>query len=427
MPDTPTPPFELVARIGIDWADQKHDVSLQAAGSEKIERRQIAHTPEAITEWIAGLRQRFDGRPVGIAIETSRGPLVHALLEHDFVFLYPVNPRSLARFREAFTPSGAKSDRPDADLLLELLCKHPDHLRQWKPDDEATRALRRLSEHRRNSVELGTKLTQQLRAALKEYFPQALAWIGEDLTSALACDFLLEWPTLQAVKRVRPDTLRRFYTAHHCRQADLIERRIQEIRDAVPLTNDPAILETSVLLVQTLCRQLKALRPSIDRFDDEIEKRLDAHEDAEIFRSFPGSGAALAPRLLSLFGSQRDRFQSARDIQLLSGIAPVTEQSGKTRWVRWRWSASTFQRQSIHEFAQHSIRHCDWARAYYEIQRERGKKHHVAVRALAFKWLRILWRCWQDRVPYDDASYTRALIARGSPIAARLHPAPAIA
>src|SRR5690606_30573108 len=137
-----------------------------------------------------------------------------------------------------------------------------------------------------------------------------------------------------------------------------------------PLTSDPAIIETSVLLVQTLCRQLKALGPSIRRFDDEIQKRFDEHEDAELFNSFPGSGKALAPRLLTLFGSERDRFESAEDIQLLSGIAPVTEQSGKSRWVRWRWAASTFQRQSIHEFAHHSIRSCDWARAYYEIQRE---------------------------------------------------------
>jgi transposase len=413
-------PLELAARIGIDWADQKHAVSLQAAGSDKIERRQLDHTPEAIVEWITGLRQRFQGRQVGIAIETSRGPLVHALLEYDFLILFPVNPRSLARFREAFTPSGAKDDSPDADLLLELLLKHPDRLRRWMPDDEATRALRRLSEHRRKSVELGTKLSQQLRAALKEYFPQALSWVGDDLTSPLACDFLLEWPTLQSLQGVKPNTLRKFYYGHNCRRGDLIEQRIQEIHNATPLTSDPAIIETSVLLVQTLCRQLKALGPSIRRFDDEIQKRFDEHQDAELFNSFPGSGKALAPRLLTLFGSERDRFESAEDIQLLSGIAPVTEQSGKSRWVRWRWSASTFQRQSIHEFAQHSIRCCDWARAYYEIQRERGKKHHVAVRALAYKWLRVMWRCWKDRLPYDDAAYTRSLIERGSPVAARL-------
>ena len=166
----------------------------------------------------ATLRQRYANRLVGIAVETSRGPLVHALLEHDFVVLYPVNPRSLKRFRETFTPSGAKDDRPDADLLCEMLAKHRDRLRAWLPEDVETRALRRLVESRRGTVDLRTKLTQQLTAALKEYFPQALEWAGEDLSSALACDFLLTWPTLDAVQRARRKTVERFYTTHNCRR-----------------------------------------------------------------------------------------------------------------------------------------------------------------------------------------------------------------
>lgn len=414
---------EFAARIGIDWADQKHDVSLRPADSTGVERRQIKHSPEAISEWVAEIRERFDGRPVAIALESSRGPLVHALLEYDFLVLYPVNPRSLARFREAFTPSGAKDDAPDADLLLEILEKHAERLRAWMPDEEGTRALRRLNEHRRKMVDLRTKLAQQLRAALKEYFPQALSWAGEELTSNLACDFLLKWPTLESLQRSKANTIRKFYHAHNCRRGDRIEQRIREIQKASPLTTDPAIIEPSVVLVQTLARQIKDLNPGIGRFDEEIQKRFAEHEDAELFRSFPGSGKSLAPRLLTLMGSDRGRFQRAEDVQLLTGIAPVTERSGKRHFVHWRWSASTFQRQSIHEFALHSIRHCEWARVYYELQRGRGKKHHVAVRALAYKWLRIIWRCWKDRLPYDDARYTRALIDRGSPIAARLSPA----
>lgn len=413
-----TEPLEFGAFAGIDWADQKHDISLQVHGSEKVGHIRLDHTPEAIAEWVAQLRSRFEGARVAIALETSRGPLVHALLEYEFLVLFPINPRSLARFREVFFPSGAKDDRPDSLLLLEILTKHRDRLRPWLPDDEATRALRRLGQDRRKMVDLSTKLTLQLRAALKEYFPQALSWAGEDLSSPLACDFLLKWPTLQDLQRVKPKTLRAFFYAHNSRRPDLIEQRIQEIQHARPLTGDPAILQSSVLLVQTLCRQLKALHPSIDHFDREIRKRFDAHPDAEIFRSFPGSGPALAPRMLAVFGSDRDHFDSAEDVQLLAGIAPVTERSGKRTHVHWRWSASAFQRQSFHEFAGHSIRYCAWA--YYDLQRERGKTHHVAVRSLAFKWLRIIWRCWKDRVPYDDKAYVQALRAAGSPLVARM-------
>lgn len=417
-----TPRVTLAARIGIDWADEHHDVSLQEADSTRVERYRLRHTPEALVQWIAQLRERFSGAAVGIALETSRGPLVHALLEHDFIVLYPVNPRSLQRFREVFTPSGAKDDVPDADLLRELLIKHPDRLREWSPDDPETRALRRLAEMRRNLVNQRTQLTQQLRAALKEYYPQALFLAGEDLSRAMATDFLLKWPTLQALQRARPRTIRRFYHDHNCRSGERIEQRLEHIRSTTPLTHDTAILDSSVLLVQALAGQLKALAPSIARFDKEIATRFAAHPDADLFDSLPGSGAVLAPRLLVHFGTDRERFESAEDIQKLSGIAPVTERSGKRVWVHWRWAASTFVRQSFHEFAMYSIRSSPWARAYYELQRERGKDHHPAIRALAFKWIRIIYRCWMTRTPYDESRYVQALIKRGSPIAARLVP-----
>lgn len=412
----------LAATIGIDWADDHHDVSLQETESGRVETLRVTHTPESLMEWIGQLRTRFRGERIGIAIETSRGPLVHALLEHDFIVLYPVNPRSLHRFRETFTPSGAKDDLPDAHLLRELLVKHRDRLRVWKPDDTETRALRRLAEMRRRTVDQRTQLTQQLRAALKEYFPLALVLAGQDLSSEMAADFLLRWPTLQALQRARPHTIRRFYQNHNCRSRDRIAQRINKIRSAVPLTTDLAILETSALLVQTLARQLKALAPSIARFDEEIAARFATHPDADLFESLPGSGAVIAPRLLAHFGSDRERFTSAEDIQKLSGIAPVTERSGKLgkRWVHWRWAASTFVRQSFHEFAMHSIRSSQWARAYYELQRERGKDRHAAIRALAFKWIRILYRCWKSRTPYNEAQYVQSLVRRGSPLAARL-------
>jgi hypothetical protein len=214
--------------------------------------------------------------------------------------------------------------------------------------------------------------------------------------------------------------VRKFYYAHNCRQGDLIEKRLEGIRTATALTTDPAIIEPSVLKVQMLARQIEALRPSIDRYEKEIPRRFAGQDDAHLFDSLPGAGEHLAPRLLVAFGTDRDRFDRATEIQQLTGIAPVTERSGKRTWVHWRWSASTFVRQSFHEFARLSIHHSEWARAYYELQRQRGKGHHAALRALAFKWLRILFRCWKDRIPYDEARYLRALRKRGSPLADRI-------
>lgn len=335
-------PLELAAYIGLDWADARHDVALQEAGSRSIERRRIDHTPEALNEWIAELRHRFGSGPVGICLELSRGPLIYALLQHaDFLMLYPVNPKSLKRFRETFAPAGPKDDPEDAELALELLAKHGDRLKPWKPDTPETRALQRLVEARRNAVDLRTQLTQQLRATLKDYFPQAMDWTGE-LSGPMACDFLRKWPTLEAAQRSRHETVRRFYYGHRCRRGDVIEKRIEEIRVAVPLTRDSAIIETSVLTVQMLVEQLRALGSSIKRYDEEIEKRCQTHPDADLFSALPGAGAALAPRLLAAFGTDRKRFDSATTLQQYSGIAPVVERSGRTCIVHWRWAAPTF-------------------------------------------------------------------------------------
>lgn len=411
---------ELAALVGFDWADTQHAFVLQEVGSPQRERGEINHTPEALTEWLAGLQRRFGGRPVGVCIETFRGPVVHALLEYGFIVLYPVNPKTLKRFREAFAPSGAKDDPADADLLLELIAKHRERLRRWIPDDVETRKLARLTETRRAAVDAMTQLTQQLRAQLKSYFPQALDWAGDDLGSRLATDFLLRWPDLESLRRAQPQTVRKFYYAHNCRRSDQIEARLEAIRTAVQLTTDAAIIEPAKLAVQMLARQLQAIAPTVRQCDEQIAKLFAAHPDVELFRSLPGSGPALGPRLLVAFGTDRDRFADAVEVQEFAGIAPVTIRSGKQHHVQWRWSASSFLRQSFHEFAAHSIQQSVWARSFYEQQRERGKRHHAAVRSLAYKWIRILYRCWKSGEVYDEARYLAALRKQHSPLIERM-------
>jgi transposase len=412
----------LAARVGLDWADGHHDLALLPSDAEQVERLRIPHTPEALREFLGELQRRFKGQPVGICLEKCRGAIVHALLEHDFVRLFPINPLTLSRFREAWAPSRAKDDPTDAEALLEILCKHAHRLRCWTPDDPETRALARLNEARRKAVDLRKRLAQTLRAELNSYFPQALDWTGTTLTNQLACDFLLKWPTLDTVQRARPETVRRFYYGHNSRRGDVIEKRLEEIRMAVPLTTDRAIIDVSVLTVQMLATQIRDLGPAIARFEKKIAKLFESHPDAEIFASLPGAGASLAPRLLAAFGTDRARFQDATEVQEYSGIAPVTERSGKKQWVHWRWAAPSFLRQSFHEFAGLSIQQSAWARAHYDVQRERGKDHHAAVRSVAFKWIRIIFRCWRTRTPYDEHRYLDALRRRGSPLAQRLQP-----
>ena len=155
---------------------------------------------------------------------------------------------------------------------------------------------------------------------------------------------------------------------------------------------------------------------AIDQFDDEIAKLASQHPDYALFQPLPGAGPSLTPRLMVAFGEQRERFSSAGDVQKLSGIAPVTERSGQKHWVHWRLQCPTFMRQTFVEWAAQTINKSYWAGAYYRQQRDKGSTYQAAVRSLAFKWIRILYRCWKTGVVYDESRYLKALERRGSPL-----------
>jgi transposase len=412
---THLPEAEFAAFIGIDWADATHDVCLQAVGSDTREFNRLEHKPEAIDAWAQAVQQRFAGRPVAVCLELNKGPLVYALRQYAFLILFPVNPLTLAKYREAFTPSHAKDDPTDAELQLELLLKHRDTLKPLKPQSPAMRALEQLVEHRRRLVGDNVRLTNRLTSALKNYFPHVLQWF-HDKDTTIFCDFLTQWPTLKAAQLARRSTLERFFRAHHVRYADVIDQRIQAIKSATPLITDEGVIAPTALLVQALVSQLRVTLQAIDAFDEAIAQHAQSHPDFPLFNSLPGAGAVLAPRLLAAFGEQRDRYTSADELQQYAGIAPVTERSGNKSWVHWRLQCPTFLRQTFVEWAAESIRHSFWARAYYQQQRNKGTSHQAAVRALAFKWIRILFRCWQNRTPYDASVYLNALQRRGSPL-----------
>lgn len=404
---------EYAAFIGLDWGSEKHSVALQAAGSKEIEMYTLKQTPEDLHGWFIKLRDKFGRRPVAVAIEQTRGAVIHALLGYDFVHVFRINPKSLADYRKAFSPGGAKDDPTDAKYLLEWVQLHRDRIQPWIPDDAQTRALQKLVEFRREVVNQRVALTNQLTQVLREYFPQALDWAGE-IDCVMACDFLSKWPTLEKIKKARPDTIRTFYRQHGCRSSERIEERLQAICTAQPLTEDPAVIETSVCVVQSIIRFLRPTIESLDHLGREIEKRFQAHPDMAIFDSFPGAGPVLAPRLLAAMGSDRNRFGSVSEIQQYSGIAPITARSGKHVWIHRRFACPKFLRQTFHEFAGQSRKWSGWARGYYDMQRGKGKGHHTAVRALAFKWIRIIFRCWKDRISYNEEIHLRSLRKKGS-------------
>ena len=404
---------EYAALVAIDWADQQHAVCLSDPSIGEREQTIVKHTPQALQEWVLGLRQRFAGQPIAVCLEQSRGPLIYALLQYDFLVLYPINPATLAKYRQAFSTARGKDDPSDADYLLDLLEHHRNRLRPWHPDDQKTRTLRLLVEQRRRLINDRTRLSNRLTALLKGYFPQVLDWF-EDVRTKLVCDFLERWPQLSVLQQARPATIDKFLRSHHSTSQATNQRRLTEIKTALPLTTDAAVMTSSVINAKVLVAQMKTVIGAIAEYDRHLEALCLTHQDYELFASLPGAGPVHAARLTAALGSDRSRWQSADELVTFSGIAPIIERSGKQFRIRWRYFCPKFFRQTFHEFAAQSIQDSFWARAYYCRQRAKGKDHHAAVRALAFKWIRIIWKCWHTRTPYNEVIYLESLRKKGS-------------
>jgi len=398
--------------VGIDWADQEHVVCV-IDGQDRSTINTLRQSPQAIDDWVAELQRRFPGKTLAIAVEQSKGALMHALMKYEQLVLYPINPKQLSRYRDAIHPSGCKDDPGDAQLLAQFLKLHGSQLRAWKPDTQITRKLARLTEIRRKIVDERTRLTLQLGSTLKQYFPL----MTELFSGKLLLAVLKRWPSLAELKRVHVKTLRRFLKENGIANQDKQTQLIEAVRAAVPLTRDKAIVEPNAIYVQMLARQIEHLTNTIEQLEEEITATTDKHPDRNIFRALPGAGDALVPRLIVAFGSDRNRYESAKEIQCQSGTAPVTRRSGKTIHVSRRYACPKFLKQTFHEFADHARKWSTWSAAYYRQKREAGYKHNAAVRALAFKWIRIMFRLWKTKSIYDENQYIRQLKKRNSPLA----------
>ena len=406
---------DFSAIIGIDWADKKHDLYELSMGSGAHTSYVLPNKPDALHDWARSVMKRYPNKPVAVVCELKKGPLIFALSKYDHIVIFPVNPATVAKYRKAFTPSGAKDDPSDARIQTEILRLHIDKLNPIQAEPANIRALAQLTEYRRKLVQDRVDLTNRITAILKNYYPQALDWFKEKDT-LIFCDFILKWSTLEDAKKARKQTLLNFFNQHNSRYPDVNQARIKAIKAAIALTDDPGVIEPSVIMMDALVAQLKLLIHATNTMDKHIQQRYRRINGRDIFDSFPGAGAQFAPRLMVAFGTNRNRYKSANELQKYAGIAPVTERSGQKTWVHWRYSCPTFLRQTFVEWAGISIRYSFWAQAYYQQQSSKGKPHNTIIRSLAFKWIRIAFRCWQTNTPYDESKYLESLKKRNSPL-----------
>lgn len=393
--------------VGIDWADSKHDLTV--IDRDRRSHFRINSDTEDVAEMIDRLARIANGRPIAVCLEKGRVRIIYHLMLHQSITLYPVDPKQAARYRESFASSGAKDDRRDSYYLARLLAERRGDLRPMKPDDPLTRKISLLCQTRRQLVDDKTSVIQQLHAVLKMFFPLLLALPGQRLDCGLKQEILRRWPDPRKFIKLNKQTLEKLLRRHRCGSDEQIAELIETICSSRLPSTDASLIEPLVIRVRTMAEQVKSIDKGIEQLEKEIAIAMNQHPDAKLFTSLPGAGSALAPRLLSALGSDRDRWSNAGELGSYSGILPVTRQSGKSKHVSRRRACPAYLKQTFHEFADCARKHCDWSRAYYQLQRSRGMAHHAAIRKLASRWQRILLSVWRQRQPYDDARYTEIM------------------
>lgn len=395
---------------GLDWASDHHDVIvLDRLGAVQAEFR-FAHSAEGWAEFTTKM-QSFTGAP--ITLETSSGPAVDQLLQRGWA-VYPVAPTAAARYRERKVPSGTKTDRHDTWALADALRTDGHAWRPLHPQDEATATLRALCRDEITLIEQRTALVNQLQAALREYYPAALAAF-DDWTAPHAWALVLQFPTPGELQAAGKRKWEKFLHTQRLWRPQTVELRLKIFAAAQALPISSAVTAAKSLLALSLVKVLCTLQAQLDEYRRRITAAFRHHPDHDVFGSLPGAKATLAPRLLSELGSVREEYPDADALLCQAGVSPVSYQSGKVEKCRLRRACNKVLRATVHLWANSSRQTCAWAQAYYQVKREEAQSHASALRCLGKRWLKILWHLWQTRQAYDEQKYLTQLQRRGGP------------
>jgi transposase len=383
----------------LDWASDHHDVIvLDRQGAVQSEFR-FPHTAEGWADFSAKMSP-FAGAP--ITLETSSGPAVDQLLQRGWA-IYPVAPTAAARYRERKVPSGTKTDRHDTWALADALRTDGHAWRILRPQDEATATLRILCRDEIALIEQRTALVNQLQAALREYYPVALQAF-EDWCAPFTWAFIVEFSTPAQLRAAGRRRWEKFLHVHRLWRPDTAPRRL-ELFASDALQASPSVTVAKGLLALSLARVLITLKNQLDQYRQQIGEAFRRHPDHDLFGSLPGAKEFLAPRLLAEVGSVREDYPDADALMCLSGVSPVGYQSGQVEKCRLRRACNKVLRATVHLWVNASRRRCRWADAYYHHKRGEGHSHASALRCLGKRWLKILWRMWQTRQPYDESRH----------------------
>jgi transposase len=393
---------------GLDWAAQSHALCVIDEQGAVRERFEVAHDAAGMRKLCGKLRGLArEATQLAIAIERPSGLLVDTLIEAGYPVV-PIHPNVIKATRPRYRSHGAKSDATDAYLLADLLRTDGARFTPLKPQSDAIRALRALVRTRDDLVATRVQLANQLRNLLESFWPGAAALFAE-IDSPIALAFIQRYPIPQATSHLGEKRLAGFLAQHHyCGRrssAELLERL-----HAAPAGHSGELeLEAKGELVRALACCLQPLVAKIGELSARIEHTVTELPDGRIVMSLPRAGRLCAAQILAEIGTVRERYPTDHQLAAEAGVCPVTYESGKHRSVTFRWACNHRLRRAITCLADNSRHACPWAASRYAAARARGCDHPHAIRILARAWIRVLWRLWTDRCPYDPAQHRAAL------------------
>jgi transposase len=400
---------EITHYAGLDWASDHHDIVVVDGQGKVVLQERFAHTSEGWNPLVA--RLEILGT-VAVAVETNQGLAVEQLLAHGQI-VYPLNPKQAQRYRERKAPSGVKDDQLDAWSMADALRLDGHDWKALAPEDPLTAELRLVTRDEVGLIEQRTALVNQLIACLRAYFPAALEAF-DDWTLPSAWAFVERFPTPQALTGAGKRAWEKFLHTQKLYRPETYKRRMEIFARADQFMGSSASVGAHSLLATTLAAMLHTLDKGLAAYRERIEALFARHPDHDLFGSLPGVGPKLGPRLIAELGSDRNRFQSAESLQGLAGTAPVTIQSGQITRRVMRRACHKGLRTAVHLWANTSRFVCPWAQAYYQAHRAKGKSHACALRCLGQRWLKILWKMWQTKLPYDADLHARNQQKHGS-------------
>jgi transposase len=395
--------------LGVDWADEFHQVRVSDPQGKKVAEMKIEQTPKGLIEFGRWLNERkAEGIELWAGIEKPHGRIVDFLLDHGVV-VYPINPKALDRARDRFRMSQSKSDSFDAYVLAEFVRTDHAHLRALQPNSEQAQELKMLTRDYHRLGRHKTRLVNQIKITLKEYYPRPLEVF--DLETKIALDFLTEYPTPQALSKLSRRRWDRFAKREH----HLGERRCKELWEKLSqpqLAIPEHVVRAKAQLLAVLVAQLKSLIAAVNGYSEKVEGFFASMPAANLVRTLPGGkSGTTAAMLWAELGDANNRWESFRHLQAEAGGVPVTKSSGKSRFVQFRFACNKLLRYASYWFSFNSLSRCEWANQYYRDHRAKGHSHHQALRALGAKWLKIIFVMWRDHKPYNE-DYHLANIAR---------------